>query len=87
MACVNLAVPGGVNEVLLCQYVASVQSAPGDSGGPVSELTGSPTAGDVRLSGVVWGAGVDSPITAFSSITMIQNDLGTLQVCATGFNC
>ncbi|MGI5214679.1 hypothetical protein [Plantactinospora sp. CA-290183] len=86
--CVDLNV-ADTNITLFCQETATYQSAGGDSGSPVFEVTNSPAANDVALVGVHWGGGVVDGVNfaAFSELTNVGLEVGTIQVCAAGFSC
>lgn len=71
---------------MLCQDMAAMTTAPGDSGSPVFEVTNSPSTNDVRLVGIHWGSGtLDGVQTAtFSPFEQVNAEVGPLRVCATG---
>ena len=76
ITCANVNVKN-TNKTMLCQSKAPYSSAPGDSGAPVLSHTTK-----VGLLGVQWGSG-----GWFSPISLIENELGTLSVCSTGYDC
>ncbi|MCI0559519.1 MAG: S1 family peptidase [Nitrososphaera sp.] len=80
------------NKTYLCQDVMESGTLDGDSGSSVFQITNSPTANDVELMGLVWGAtssgGVNQTLYAF--INNVYDDLGVWppwDVCASGFSC
>ncbi|HWM20032.1 MAG TPA: hypothetical protein VNO51_10115 [Ilumatobacteraceae bacterium] len=76
VTCANVNVKN-TNKTMLCQYKGPTPSAPGDSGAPVFYFGPS-----TPLGGLLWGSG-----GWFSAISLIQNELGALSVCATGYAC
>lgn len=77
----------GTNITMLCQQVARGLAMAGDSGSPVFTIENSPQVNDVTLRGILWGAAEDGDPIVFSSIFRVQTELGTMNLCATGFNC
>lgn len=78
------------NRGFFCQTMTNLVAGPGDSGSPIFRITNSPAANDVRLSGILFGG--NSTYTFISPISGVQRsiypaELGSLGVCATGFNC
>ncbi len=71
-----------------CDAVSDMQVQAGDSGSPAFRVTNSPATNDVEALGIVWGGGtingVDSSI--FSSIGDVKAEVGSVLVCAGGFN-
>lgn len=86
--CANIGVEL-TNIVMLCQDYGTWSSQPGDSGSPVFEAINTPATYDVRLVGINWGGGeIDGvPIGILSPFPYVENELGALTVCATGFSC
>ena len=73
----------------LCQYIASYESAPGDSGGPVFRVTNLPVINDVEFVGLHWGRGelANGDIVALISSwpnTLIDFWPYDIRVCAGG---
>lgn len=91
--CVDLEIEN-TNITMRCQYIGrasagTVAAGPGDSGAPVYRTTNSPALNDVQLGGILWGV-FDEPLgnyAAYTSVFHIDQDLGTVRVCATGFGC
>jgi hypothetical protein len=79
----------GTNIVMLCEAVSDMQVQAGDSGSPAFRVTNSPATNDVEALGIVWGGGtingVDSSV--FSPIGDVKAEVGSVLVCAGGFNC
>ena len=61
--------------LLLCQYVADMAGAEGDSGGPVFVEIEPDGA---RLYGMVWGGDADLGRVAFSGVSSLESELGWL---------
>lgn len=79
-----VSLPGTFLWVEDCQDDSSYHDGPGDSGGPVFEIT---SGNDVALVGLNWGStgsgGTFSPLANIEEST----ELGSMSVCATGFSC
>jgi hypothetical protein len=71
----------------LCQDHVLGVAGGGDSGSPVFRITNSPGFNDVTLLGILHGTGGDG--FWFSDMWTIQfsGEMGTLDTCASGFNC
>ncbi len=74
-----------------CQYIGTYTSQPGDSGGPVFQLTNSPLANDVTFVGLNWGSGTinGQPVGIISSWPMMQADFYPydIRVCVSVYSC
>ncbi len=77
--CANVNVKN-TNITMLCQDSATYDSWFGDSGSPVFYADGT----DASLVGINWGAGGNA---WFSPISNVENELGALSTCASGFSC
>lgn len=85
-ACVN--VKSSTQYMYHCNHFVSgnsPMSQPGDSGSPVFRIANIPVVDDVRLLGLLWGGTTNAFV--FSPIGALEKDLGSLKVCAPGFNC
>lgn len=85
-ACVN--VKSSSQYMYHCNHFVSgnsPMSQPGDSGSPVFRIANIPAVDDVRLLGLLWGGTTNAFV--FSPIGAVEKDLGSLSVCAPGFNC
>lgn len=72
----------------LCQDWVSAGVFGGDSGSPVFGISNSPSMGDVKLYGILWGQNDTSTQFVFSAIGNwnVELDLGPLDTCAPGFS-
>src|SRR3990172_6950176 len=79
----------GTDIVFLCQGVAEIDSAPGDSGSAVFKPSG---GSRISLPATLWGGGIQPGagfISAFSTMSSIQlpDELGDLATCSSGYTC
>jgi hypothetical protein len=69
----------GTTIALFCQDIVTARALPGDSGSPVFKVITNPDR--VRLYGILWGGNSSGTMFAFSRLSNIQRELGTLTTC------